>query len=67
MCRSGGSGGSIVYRSGGSGLYRSGRYYVLGGVFVEEVVEGVEQVVGCVVRLVLWCANGRGYFCVVLA
>ena len=27
-----------------------------------EVVEGVELVVGCVVRLVLWCANGRGYF-----
>ena len=35
---------------------------VLGGVFVVEVVEGVEQVVGCVVRLALWCANGRGYF-----
>ena len=27
-----------------------------------EVVEGVELVVGCVVRLVLWCVNGRGYF-----
>ena len=35
---------------------------VLGRVFVVEVVEGVELVVGCVVRLVLWCANGRGYF-----
>ena len=39
---------------------------VLGGVFVVEVVEGVELVVGClvrhVVRLVLWCVNGRGYF-----
>ena len=35
---------------------------VLGGVFVVEVVEGVELVVGCVVRLVLWCANGREYF-----
>ena len=35
---------------------------VLGGVFVVEVVEGVELVVGCVVRLVLWCANERGYF-----
>ena len=35
---------------------------VLGGVFLVEVVEGVELVVGCVVRLVLWCANGRGYF-----
>ena len=34
---------------------------VLGGVFVVEVVEGVEPV-GCVVRLLLWCANGRGYF-----
>ena len=33
---------------------------VLGGVFVVEVVEGVEP--GCVVRLLLWCANGRGYF-----
>ena len=27
-----------------------------------EVVEGVELVVGCVVRLVLWCAHGREYF-----
>ena len=39
---------------------------VLGAVFVVEVVEGVELVVGCVVgrvvRLVLWCVNGRGYF-----
>ena len=39
---------------------------VLGGVFVVKVVEGVELVVGCVVRhlvrLVLWCVNGRGYF-----
>ena len=35
---------------------------VLGGVFVVEVVEGVEVVVGCVVRLVLWCVNRRGYF-----
>ena len=35
---------------------------VLGGVFMMEVVEGVELVVGCVVRLVLWCVNGRGYF-----
>ena len=39
---------------------------VLGAVFVVEVVEGVELVVGCVVRrvvrLVLWCMNGRGYF-----
>ena len=36
---------------------------VLGGVCVVEVVEGVELVVGCVVRhvvrLVLWCVNGR--------
>ena len=31
------------------------------GVFMVEVVEGVELVVGCVVRLVLWCGNGRGY------
>ena len=39
---------------------------VLGAVFVLEVVEGVElavgYVVGRVVRLVLWCVNGRGYF-----
>ena len=39
---------------------------VLGGIFVVEVVEGVELVVGCVVRrvvrLVLWCLNVRGYF-----
>ena len=39
---------------------------VLGLVFVVKVVEGVELVVGCVVRhlvrLVLWCVNGRGYF-----
>ena len=32
---------------------------VLGGVFLVEVVEGVELVVGCVVRLVLWYANGN--------
>ena len=25
-------------------------------------MEGVELVVGCVVRLVLWCANRREYF-----
>ena len=35
---------------------------VLGGLFVVEVMKGVELVVGCVVRLVMWCANGRGYF-----
>ena len=35
---------------------------VLGGVFLVEVVERVELVVGCVVRLVLCCGNGRGYF-----
>ena len=35
---------------------------VSGGIFVVEVVERVELVVGCVVRLVLWCANGMGYF-----
>ena len=35
---------------------------VLGAVFVVEVVEGVELAVGCVVRLVLWCVNGRGFF-----
>ena len=35
---------------------------VLAGVFMVEVVEGVKLVVGCVVRLVLWCVNERGYF-----
>ena len=35
---------------------------VLGGVFVVEVVEEVELVVGCVVSIVLWCANGTGDF-----
>ena len=39
---------------------------VLGAVFVVQVVEGVELEVGCVVRrvlrLVLWCVNGRVYF-----
>ena len=35
---------------------------VLGRVFVVEVVEGMKLVLGCVVRLVLWCVNGRGYF-----
>ena len=35
---------------------------VLGGVFVVQVAEGVELMVGCVVRLILWCVNGRAYF-----
>ena len=35
---------------------------VLGGAFMVEVAERVELVVGCVVRLVLLCVNGRGYF-----
>ena len=35
---------------------------VLGVVFVVEVVERVELVVGCIVRLILWCANGRRHF-----
>ena len=35
---------------------------VLGGVFVVEVVEGVKLVVECVVKVVLWCENGSGYF-----
>ena len=39
---------------------------VLDEVFMLEVVEGVELVVrvvvGCVVRLVLWCVNRREYF-----
>ena len=32
---------------------------VFGVIFM---VEGVELVVGCVVRVVLWCVNKRGYF-----
>ena len=44
---------------------------MLGVVFMVEVVDGVELVLGCVVRrivrLVLWCANGRDNFCVPLA
>ena len=35
---------------------------VLGGFFMVEMVEGVELVVQCIVRLVLWCVNRRGYF-----
>ena len=35
---------------------------VLGGTFMVEVAEEVELMVGCVVRLVLWCVNGREYF-----
>ena len=39
---------------------------VLCTVFVVKMVEGVEVVVECVVRgvvrLVVWCVNGRGYF-----
>ena len=40
--------------------------FMLGRFFVVAVVE-VELVVGCVVSLVLWCSNGRGIFCDVLA
>ena len=40
-------------------------FLVLGAVFVVKVVEGVELVVGCVVRrvvrLAVWYVNGRGY------
>ena len=35
---------------------------VLGKVFVVEAAEEVEMVVGCLVKQVLWCANGRGDF-----
>ena len=35
---------------------------VLSEVFMVEVVEEVKLVVGCGVRLDLWCANERGYF-----
>ena len=34
--------------------------YVLGEDFVVVVVGEVELVVGCAVKLVLWCSNGRG-------
>ena len=40
--------------------------FLLGWFFVVVVVE-VELVVECVVRLVLWCSNGRGIFCDILA
>ena len=35
--------------------------FVLGHVLLVEVVK-VEVLVGCLVRLVLWCSNGRGDF-----
>ena len=35
---------------------------VLAEVFMVEVAEGVQLVVGCLLRLVLWCLNRRGYF-----
>ena len=69
----GDGGESIVYRSGGVvrvlcigalevDCARVVHILVLGRVFVVEVAEGVELVVGCFVRLVLWCVNRRGYF-----
>ena len=39
---------------------------MLDGVFMVEGAEGVELVVRCVVRLVLWCVNEEGIFCVAL-
>ena len=36
---------------------------VFSGFFVIEVLEEVELVVGCVVGIVLWCANERQIFC----
>ena len=66
LYRSGGCGGSVVHRS--VEVYCAGVVDILalGGVLVVEVVEGVELVVGCVVKrvakLVLGCVNGRGYF-----
>ena len=64
----GGSGvdGSIVHK----GVGRVVDILMLGGVFMVEVVEGVELVVWCVlrrvVRLVLRCENGKGIFFVLL-
>ena len=59
----GDGGESGVCRSVGGGLCQSGGNFVVFGV---EVMEGVELVVecavSCVVRLVLWCVNERGYF-----
>ena len=57
----------VVFRRGGGRLFRSGFFmvedvmFVLGGVFVVVVVE-MELVVGCVVKLVLYCSNGTGNF-----
>ena len=56
---------SIVYKCGEGGLYGSGWFFILGEIFLVEVVEEVELVGrgdGGVVKLVLWCANGRGGF-----
>ena len=36
------------------------------GVVVEMEVKNFELVVGWIVRLVLWCLNGRGIFCSIL-
>ena len=42
--------------------------FVLDGVFVVVVVVEVELVVvGCVLKLVLWCSDGSGVFCNALA
>ena len=59
------SGEGGVFRSGGGGLFEFdifelGKGFV--GVVVEVEVENFELGVGCVVRLVLWCLNGRGDF-----
>ena len=61
--RSGGGGGSIAYRNGGGGLYMSGSYYGVEWGFCDG--GGGRSGTGggvCHVRLVLWCANERGYF-----
>ena len=79
LCCGGGgdSGESIVYKRvevvgvlciGGVEMDCTGviDILVLDGVFMVEMVERVELVVGylvrSVVRLVLWCVNGREYF-----
>ena len=63
MCRSGGGSGNVVYGVLQVDCVAVVEILVLGAVFVVGVVElVVECVVGRVVRLVLWCVNGRGYF-----
>ena len=70
---------AMVVRAACTGVVEAVGVLGMGGLEVDclrvvdtvEVVMGVELVVECVVkrvvRLVLWCLNGKGYFCVALA